>query len=70
MNTRRAMFKERVLHQALDEMFDFEWADRALFSNSYPCLCNYYPNSEPAANGVPEGQEWLYLSPYHKQLLT
>lgn len=68
MNTRRAVFKERALRQALGEMFDFEWTNRALFSNSYLRSRSYYPNSEFAASGVPEGQEWLYLSPYRKQL--
>ncbi len=68
MNTRRAVFKERALRQALGEMFDFEWTNRALFSNSYLRSRSYCPNSEFAASGVPEGQEWLYLSPYRKQL--
>ena len=57
----------RALRQALGEMFDFEWTNRALFSNSY-LRSRSYPNSEFAASGVPEGQEWLYLSPYRKQL--
>ncbi len=54
MNTRRAVFKERALRQALGEMFDFEWTNRALFSNSYLRSRSYYPNSEFAASGVPE----------------
>ena len=52
MNTRRAVFKERALRQALGEMFDFEWTNRALFSNSYLRSRSYYrtANSPPAAS--------------------
>ncbi|MDU1797296.1 MAG: extracellular solute-binding protein, partial [Pseudomonas aeruginosa] len=67
-NLRRPLFEDRRVRQALSLLFDFEWTNRALFSNSYLRSRSYYPNSEFAASGVPEGQEWLYLSPYRKQL--
>ncbi|MEG6712357.1 ABC transporter substrate-binding protein, partial [Pseudomonas aeruginosa] len=68
MNNRRAVLKERALSQALGEMFDLEWTNRALFSNSYLRSRSYYPNSVFAACGVPVGQDWLYLSPYRTLL--
>ena len=68
MNTRRATFAERKVREALGLMFDFEWTNRALFNSAYTRSGSYYPNSEFAATGKPEGQEWLLLSPYRKQL--
>nr|WP_298168795.1 extracellular solute-binding protein [uncultured Pseudomonas sp.] len=68
MNTRRAVFADRKVREALAMMFDFEWTNRALFSNSYIRASSYYPNSEFSATGKPEGAEWLLLSPYRKQL--
>ncbi len=50
-------------------MFDFEWTNRALFSDAYLRARSYYPNSNFAASGAPRrGQEWLLLSPYRQQL--
>jgi microcin C transport system substrate-binding protein len=68
MNSRRAVFADRKVREALAMMFDFEWTNRALFSDSYIRASSYYPNSEFSATGKPEGAEWLLLSPYRKQL--
>ena len=68
MNSRRAVFADRKVREALAMMFDFEWTNRALFSGSYIRASSYYPNSEFSATGKPEGAEWLLLSPYRKQL--
>ena len=68
LNTRRATFADRRLREALGMMFDFEWTNRALFNDAYARASSYYPNSTLAATGVPQGQEWLLLSPYRSQL--
>ncbi|WP_167492578.1 extracellular solute-binding protein [Pseudomonas leptonychotis] len=68
MNTRREVFADRQVREAMGLMFDFEWANRALFNSSYTRAKSYYPNSEFAATGKPKGAEWLLLSPYRKQL--
>lgn len=68
MNTRRATFADRRLREALGMMFDFQWTNRALFNDAYVRAASYYPNSSFSANGLPQGQEWLLLSPYRKQL--
>lgn len=68
MNSRREVFAQRKVREAMGLMFDFEWANRALFNSSYVRAKSYYPNSEFAATGKPEGAEWLLLSPYRKQL--
>ncbi|MDH4556697.1 ABC transporter substrate-binding protein [Pseudomonas sp. BN417] len=68
MNTRRAVFQERKVREAMGLMFDFEWTNRTLFNNAYMRATSYYPNSEFSAVGKPEGHEWLLLSPYRKEL--
>ncbi len=68
MNTRRSVFADRKVREAMGLMFDFEWTNRTLFNNAYVRAKSYYPNSEFSAFGKPEGQEWLLLSPYRKQL--
>ncbi len=68
MNTRRSVFSDVRVREAMGLMFDFEWANRALFNSSYTRAQSYYPNSEFSASGKPEGAEWLLLSPHRKQL--
>lgn len=68
MNSRRAVFQERKVREAMGLMFDFEWTNRTLFNNAYMRATSYYPNSEFSAVGKPEGHEWLLLSPYRKEL--
>ncbi|WP_085613070.1 MULTISPECIES: extracellular solute-binding protein [unclassified Pseudomonas] len=68
MNTRRATFADVKTREALGLMFDFEWTNRALFSDAYKRTTSYYPNSEFSAVGLPVGHEWLMLKPYKDQL--
>ncbi|WP_336352909.1 extracellular solute-binding protein [Pseudomonas atacamensis] len=68
MNSRRATFADVRTREALGLMFDFEWTNRALFSDAYKRTTSYYPNSEFSASGLPVGHEWLMLKPYMEQL--
>ncbi|WOE82342.1 extracellular solute-binding protein [Pseudomonas protegens] len=68
MNTRRSLFADVRVREALGLMFDFEWTNRTLFSGAYQRTLSYYPNSEFSATGLPVGHEWLLLSPYREQL--
>ncbi|WP_460067293.1 extracellular solute-binding protein [Pseudomonas sp. H1_G08] len=68
MNSRRATFADVKTREALGLMFDFEWTNRALFSDAYKRTSSYYPNSEFTASGLPVGHEWLMLKPYKEQL--
>ncbi|OOH80454.1 ABC transporter substrate-binding protein [Pseudomonas koreensis] len=68
MNTRRATFADVKTREALGLMFDFEWTNRALFSDAYKRTSSYYPNSEFTTSGLPVGGEWLMLKPYKEQL--
>ncbi|QIH08401.1 MULTISPECIES: extracellular solute-binding protein [unclassified Pseudomonas] len=68
MNTRRATFADVRVREALGMMFDFQWTNRTLFSGAYQRALSYYPNSDFSATGVPQGREWLLLSPYRERL--
>ncbi|MCU7646820.1 extracellular solute-binding protein [Pseudomonas piscis] len=68
MNTRRATFADVRVREALGMMFDFQWTNRTLFSGAYQRALSYYPNSAFSATGVPQGREWLLLSPYREHL--
>ncbi|KHO66597.1 extracellular solute-binding protein [Pseudomonas flexibilis] len=68
MNSRRAIFADRRVREAMGLMLDFEWANRTLFNAAYRRSESYFPNSEFSATGKPEGAEWLLLSPWREQL--
>lgn len=67
-NTRREIFKDRKVRQALTEMFDFNWANKNLFYNMYQRIQSYFPNTAFAASGIPEGEEKALLEPYKGQI--
>ena len=68
MNSRRPAFAQAKVREALGLMFDFEWTNRTLFNGAYKRALSYYPNSEFSASGIPQGHEWLMLSPWRNQL--
>nr|WP_322618284.1 extracellular solute-binding protein [Pseudomonas sp. BIC9C] len=68
MNSRRSMFLDARVREALGLMFNFEWTNRTLFGGAYQRAMSYYPNSELSASGLPVGHEWLLLKPYREQL--
>lgn len=67
-NTRRPLFSDRRVRQALTLAFDFEWVNTALFFGQYTRSHSYFSNSELAASGLPEGLELEYLLPFEKEL--
>ncbi|MBY0463027.1 MAG: extracellular solute-binding protein [Alphaproteobacteria bacterium] len=67
-NTRREIFSDRKVRQALTEMFDFNWANKNLFYNTYQRIKSYFPNTPFAATGVPESEEKALLEPYKGQI--
>jgi microcin C transport system substrate-binding protein len=68
MNTRRALFKDVRVRQALAMVFDFEWANANLFYGSYVRTNSYFSNSDLASSGVPQGAELALLNKYRDQL--
>ncbi|WP_288074626.1 extracellular solute-binding protein [Marinobacter sp.] len=68
MNTRRQVFSDPRVREALAYAFDFEWANKNLFFGQYTRTSSYFENSELASSGLPEGRELEILEPYRDQL--
>jgi microcin C transport system substrate-binding protein len=68
MNTRRTVFANPLVRQAIAEVFDFEWANKNLFYGTYTRTQSYFSNSDLASSGIPEGDELKLLEPYRKEL--
>jgi microcin C transport system substrate-binding protein len=68
MNTRRAVFANPLVRQAMAEVFDFEWANKNLFYGTYTRTTSYFSNSDLASSGIPQGDELKLLEPYRKAL--
>jgi microcin C transport system substrate-binding protein len=67
-NTRRPVFADPTVREALNYAFDFEWTNRALFFGQYKRAESYFNNSDLAARGLPEGREKELLQPYRDRL--
>ncbi len=67
-NTRKPLFKDRKVREALAKAFDFEWANKNLFFNVYTRSLSYFSNSSMASSGLPEGEELKTLEPFKDQL--
>jgi len=67
-NTRRALFTDIRVREALTTALDFEWMNKALFGDIYRRAGSIYPNSELAFSGLPEGEELKALAPLRSQL--
>ena len=63
-NTRRPIFADRRVRQALGLAFDFEWSNKNLFYGLYKRTQSYFDNSEMAAKGLPRGEELKLLNRY------
>ena len=64
MNTRRPVFADPMVRQALAYAFDFEWANKALFFGAYTRTNSYFSNSELASSGLPSEAELKVLEKY------
>ncbi|MCK9199585.1 MAG: extracellular solute-binding protein [Gallionella sp.] len=61
MNTRRPLFQDKRVRQALALAMDFEWMNRQLFFNLYQRSPSYFTNTELAATGKPDAKEQIVL---------
>ncbi len=62
-NTRREMFKNVKVRQALGLALDFKWTNNALFFKQYTRTTSYFSNSNLAATGLPDKAELQLLNP-------
>ncbi len=70
LNTRRDVFKDRAVRAALADLFDFEWANKNLFSGAYTRTKSYFDGSALASTGVPaDDREKALLAPFPDAVL-
>ncbi len=68
MNTRRKVFADPRVRNALGLVYDFEWANKNLFYNDYIRTTSYFENSNLASSGIPQGDELKLLEPFRQEL--
>ena len=62
-NTRRAIFADPLVRQALNFAFDFEWSNKNLFYGQYARSTSFFSNSDMASSGLPSQEERALLEP-------
>lgn len=67
-NTRRPLFSDIKVREALNYTFDFEWSNKQFAHGGYKRTNSYFANSELASSGVPEGAELEILNKFKDQL--
>lgn len=67
-NTRREIFADVRVREAIAHAFDFEAVNRTYLAGQYDRIDSYFDNSSLAATGVPEGAELALLEPFRDQL--
>ena len=67
MNTRRPVFADPRVRQAMGEAFDFEWTNKNLFYGAYTRTDSYFSDSDLASSGIPQGDELKLLEPYRER---
>ena len=60
-NTRRPIFADRTVRQALAMLFDFQWVNRSLFNDAYERSESYFQNSNLSSIGHPASDGELRL---------
>ena len=64
-NTRRAMFTDMRVREALLHLFDFEWIDHTYYFDLYKRTASYFDGCELSAHGVPaSARERELLAPF------
>jgi peptide/nickel transport system substrate-binding protein len=64
-NTRRPLFADIRVRQALMTLFDFEWTNTNLFFGQYSRTTSYFEGSELSSHGVPASErERALLAPF------
>jgi peptide/nickel transport system substrate-binding protein len=64
-NTRRPMFADVRVREAISMLFDFEWINRSFFFNRYRRTASFFDDSELSAHGRPaSAAERALLAPF------
>jgi microcin C transport system substrate-binding protein len=67
-NTRRAIFQDPQVREALAYAFDFQWTNETLFYGQYTRTESYFSNSELASEGLPSEAELALLEPWRGEV--
>jgi len=68
MNSRKKIFQNPRVREALNYAYDFEWYNKVLGYNAYTRTNSYFENSPLASSGLPSEAELKLLNPW-KDLL-
>jgi len=67
-NTRRPMFKDPLIREAIGTAFDFKWTNTNLMYGAYQRTQSYFENSDMKAKGLPDTEELALLEPFKDKL--
>jgi microcin C transport system substrate-binding protein len=67
-NTRRPLFQDPRVREALSYLFDFEWTNKNLFYGAYTRTESYFSNSDLASSGLPSADELKILEPLKSEI--
>jgi len=67
-NTRRPVFADRRVREALAYAFDFEWVNRQLAYGAFTRSRSYFSEPGLRAEGLPESDELAILEPYRDRV--
>ena len=67
-NTRRPIFADRRVREALALSFDWEWVNQRLFRGQYQRISSYFGNSALGFSGAASGAEADLLAPFAAKL--
>src|SRR5690625_826244 len=67
-NTRKPIFADRNVREALALTFDWEWINNRLFRGGYQRIESYFDNSPLGFHGAAEGREREILLPFAEHL--
>jgi microcin C transport system substrate-binding protein len=68
MNTRKPIFQDPRVRNAITHAFDFEWSNKNLFYGYYHRINSYFGREELAARGLPQGEELKILEKYRGKI--
>lgn len=63
-NTRKPMFADARVRQAIDLSLDYEWVNKTIFYGAYVRNASFFENTEFQATDVPKGLELELLKPF------
>jgi len=68
MNSRREIFSNPRVREALSYAYDHEWINKVLYDNAYTRTDSYFDNSPLASSGLPSKEELKLLNPWKDRL--